>query len=310
MRAMVLLRMLTRWQQWDRGAMARPLPPSEPCERWQLLVTSSTLEGVTAACQGAPSRSCLLVPARLLATGGASSQVCLAGRSRRSLLCTVVRRHNCRQCGCLACCCRLAAATCPALSELLFTLSGQPAGDEPLALSTPLVAWTHSYLSSAAFLQCCRPKAVPPAGGMDNLVRRLRSGNIALQIQALNTLEAVCKGSPVTEATRIVAAAGGVPAAVRLLCSRNKEALIPAVSLLSYLSLWHRDEVRAAIEAAPRAVPRLARLLAPGRLRGEEPQAGAAAAILAAAALDSRQLALACIEAGGPATSGRACAGI
>ncbi|KAL4421202.1 hypothetical protein ABPG77_010077 [Micractinium sp. CCAP 211/92] len=63
----------------------------------------------------------------------------------------------------------------------------------------------------------CRPKAEPPGGGMDDLVRRLRSGSLARKLQALYTLVAVCKGNP--EVSRAAAAAGAIPVLVQLLRS-------------------------------------------------------------------------------------------
>ncbi|KAL4421203.1 hypothetical protein ABPG77_010078 [Micractinium sp. CCAP 211/92] len=110
---------------------------------------------------------------------------------------------------------------------------------------------------------------------MDNLVRRLRSGNIALQIQALNTLEAVCKGSPVT--SRAAASAGAIPVLVRLL--RSSPSVIQATAVVSLTTLLESaSELPAAVLAAG-ALPLLV-------------------ALMRSSTLDSRQLALACIEAG------------
>ncbi|KAL4421201.1 hypothetical protein ABPG77_010076 [Micractinium sp. CCAP 211/92] len=179
-----------------------------------------------------------------------------------------------------------AAAAAGAIPVLVRLLRSSASTIQGLAASA-----LHEMAEHAADL---RP-AMLAAGAVPPLVALLRSGNEAAQVCAVAALTELCYQS--AQGTQAVTATGDVAAVVQLLESRSKEALTHTVSLLSSLSVRHCDELCAALAAAPTAIPRLFRLLAPGRLRDEDVQAGAAG-VLGAAALGSRRLALACIEAG------------
>ncbi len=148
----------------------------------------------------------------------------------------------------------------------------------------------YAMMQSAAELR----SAIVAAGAVAPLVALLQSSHDGVKIAAACALDMLCIQS--TEGTQEAAAAGGVPAAVQLLCSGREQARIPALCLLASFLRQHSNEVCPAIEAAPRAVPRLVRLLDPARQRGKDVQACAASIL--AVAHGSRQLALACIKAG------------
>lgn len=138
-------------------------------------------------------------------------------------------------------------------------------------------------------------QAMLAAGTLPALVPMFGSNSEEAQASAANALMMLCHND--AEVTRAAAAAGGIPAAVQLLCSGNKTALYPSVGLLSYFSKQQSNEVGAALDADARAIPMLVRLLDPARQRDKELQTGAAGT-LAATVKGSRQVALACIEAG------------
>ncbi|KAL4421199.1 hypothetical protein ABPG77_010074 [Micractinium sp. CCAP 211/92] len=92
---------------------------------------------------------------------------------------------------------------------------------------------------------------------MDGLVRHLRSGNIAVQLQILNSLESACKGSPVT--SRAAAAAGAIPVLVRLLRSSSPRIQAVAAGAI-YAMMQSAAELRSAIVAAGAVAPLVALL--------------------------------------------------
>lgn len=133
------------------------------------------------------------------------------------------------------------------------------------------------------------------AGALPALVALLRSSSDPAQTLAACALSTLCYRN--VEATQAAAAAGGIPAAVQMLCSGSKEAVAAALGLLSSFSTRHSEEVSAAVGANARAIPRLVRLLDPARQRTAK-VVSSAVSTLSVSALWSKELALACIEAG------------
>ncbi len=137
--------------------------------------------------------------------------------------------------------------------------------------------------------------AMLTAGAVPALLALLRSSSDTGPVFAANGLGVLC--SQDADARGAVAAAGGITAAVQLLSSSDAGALAPAACVLALFIDRHREELGEAIAAAPRAIPRLVRLLDPAGQHGLELQ-GFAAVVLGIAGVSSKQLALACVEAG------------